>query len=119
VEPATPHDALFKAVFSQPEHAAGELRHLLPPTFAERIDWPTLALVSGAYVDEDLRHSHSDLLFSARCEGASVLLYLLFEHQSTHDPLMAYRLLRYMVRIWEAVLAEDPARARGGRPARA
>jgi predicted transposase YdaD len=26
----TPHDALFKAVFGQPEHAAGALRAVLP-----------------------------------------------------------------------------------------
>jgi hypothetical protein len=112
VEIGTPHDALFKAVFSQPEHAAGELRQLLPAALAERIDWPSLTLVPGVYVDEDLRGTQSDLLFTARCDGASLLLYLLFEHQSTHDPRMAFRLLRYMVRIWESVLAADAARPR-------
>jgi hypothetical protein len=104
---AAPHDAIFKAVFSQPEHAAGELRHLLPPKLAARIDWSALTLVPGVYVDEKLRLSHSDLLFTAPCGGASLLLYLLFEHQSTHDPRMAFRLLQYMVRIWEAVSRDD------------
>jgi hypothetical protein len=112
VEIATPHDALFKAVFSQPEHAAGELRQLLPAPLADRIDWPSLTLVPGAYVDEDLRLTQSDLLFTAPCDGASLLLYVLFEHQSTHDPRMAFRLLRYMVRIWESLLAVDAARPR-------
>lgn len=39
-------------------------------------------------------------------------MYVLFEHQSTNDPLMAFRLLRYLVRIWEAVLVEQPDRQR-------
>jgi hypothetical protein len=34
------------------------------------------------------------------------LLYVLFEHQSTDDALMAFRLLRYMVRIWEKHLQQ-------------
>jgi predicted transposase YdaD len=62
VQPPTPHDALVRAVFSDPEHAAGELRHLLDPAFAARVVWSTLRLVSGSYVDENLRGRHTDLL---------------------------------------------------------
>src|SRR5262249_47260686 len=38
-----------------------------------------------------------------------VLIYLLFEHQSTDDPLMPFRLLLYMVRVWEALVRETPS----------
>jgi predicted transposase YdaD len=112
VDTATPHDALFKAVFSRPEHAAGELRYLLPPPLAARIDWSALRLEPGTYIDKRLAGSASDLLFSAPCAGAELLIYLLFEHQSTHDPRMAFRLLRYMVRIWEVALAAEHPPAR-------
>jgi predicted transposase YdaD len=115
VQPPTPHDALVKAIFSDPEHAAGELRHLLDPAFAARIVWSSLRLVSGSYVDDSLRGRHTDLLFSARCltagnegETVEVLLYLLFEHQSTDDPLMPFRLLLYIVRVWEKIVRETP-----------
>src|SRR5262249_32626589 len=37
-----PHDALFQTVFSQPEHAAGALQHVLPESIAARIRWSTL-----------------------------------------------------------------------------
>src|SRR5262249_18262858 len=40
--------------------------------------------------------------------GGDVLAYLLFEHQSTTDDRMAFRLLRYLVRIWERWLTEHP-----------
>ena len=113
MQPPSPHDALVKAIFARPEHAEGELRRLLPPDLTARIDWSTLTLRPGTYVDDALRSRHSDLLFSATCAGKTpVLLYLLFEHQSTDDPLMAFRLLRYMVRIWDDHLRDHPGATR-------
>ena len=113
MQPPSPHDALVKAIFARPEHAEGELRRLLPPELNARIDWTTLTLRPGTYVDDALRSRHSDLLFSATCAGKTpVLLYLLFEHQSIDDPLMAFRLLRYMVRIWDDFLRDHPGATR-------
>ena len=102
------HDALFKATFSQIEHATGELQAILPPALTARIDFATLTLCPGNYVDEDLRQRYTDLLFSAEITGKKALLYVLFEHQSSVDPLMLFRLLAYMVRIWEAHLRSEP-----------
>ena len=49
------------------------------------------------------RSRFCDLLFS--CERADdsgrVLVYVLFEHQSSDTPIMLLRMLRYMVQIWE------------------
>ena len=99
----TPHDALFKSVFQQPENAAAELQHVLSAAHASAIDWSTLKLEPGSYIDEELAEQRSDLLFSAkaRASGERLLVYVLFEHQSTAEPTMALRLLSYMVRIWE------------------
>ncbi len=95
-----PHDALFKAIFRNPIHAAEELRHALGPQISGLVDWGSLRLESGEFVDEALADSHSDLLFSARAGDKTALVYLLFDHQSTPDPRMALRLLGYMHRIW-------------------
>ncbi len=102
------HDALFKATFSQVEHAAGEFQAILPPALAACIDFATLTLCPGNFVDPDLRQRYTDLLFSAEIAGKKALLYVLFEHQSSVDPLMLFRLLAYMVRIWEAHLRSEP-----------
>jgi predicted transposase YdaD len=56
------HDALFKAVFGQPEHARGALQSVLPAAMAEAVDWSTLALQPGSFVDPGLNPSHTDLL---------------------------------------------------------
>lgn len=106
---STPHDALFKAVFSQPQHAAVELRAVLPAALVERTDWSSLAVLPGSFVDGSLRERQSDLLFAARVGDADARFYVLFEHQSEPDPRMAFRLLRYVVRIWERCLEEAPS----------
>jgi hypothetical protein len=106
------HDALFKATFSQVEHAAGELRHILPPAIVAHLDLGTLALSPGSYVDEALKERSSDLLFSVQLGGRKALVYLLFEHQSRVDEQMAFRLLRYEVRIWEGFCKQNPSAKR-------
>jgi len=110
--PAAPHDALFKTVFSQIEHAEGELRLVLPPALVAHIDFKTLSLRAGSFVDEALRERATDLLFSVDIAGQQALLYVLFEHQSSSEALLCFRLLRYMVRIWESHL-KDHSEARG------
>jgi predicted transposase YdaD len=103
-----PHDAFVRATFSQPEHARGELMHLLPAALSARLDWASLALTPSSFVDQALEDSQSDLLFSVQLDGRPAFLYLLFEHQSTPDPLLVYRQLKYEVRIWERWLEEHP-----------
>ncbi len=106
-----PHDALFKAVLGKPEHARGALRSVVPAALAEALDWQTLTLRPSSFVDLALKEQHTDLLYSAAWkDGSEMLVFFLFEHQSAppKDGLMAYRLLRYQVRIWEDWCAEHP-----------
>lgn len=108
----SPHDSLFKYVFQQPEHAASELRAIFPSELSARLDWGSLELRPSNFIDDELRGRYADLLFSVRGEGLPAYVYVLFEHQSTSDPLMAFRLLRYVVRVWDSVLAHHPDRKR-------
>lgn len=104
-----PHDLFARYTFSHPERAAAELRAVLPPEVAARVDWSTLQHESGSVVDPKLRESQSDLLFSARLHGGQpVLLYFLLEHQSSVDRWMAFRMLRYVVRQLELWLQRHP-----------
>ena len=67
----------------------------------------------GTFIDEDLRESQSDLLYQVEhvATGHPVLMYMLFEHQSSPDPWLRLRLLRYCCRIWEADRRDDPERS--------
>ncbi len=81
---------------------------MLRAAIAAQIDWSTLALVPGSFVDPALKELRTDLLFSATLAGQRVLVYVLLEHQSRADPFMPLRLLAYMVRIWEHERRERP-----------
>ena len=107
-----PHDKLFKATFSNPENAAAFLRHHLPPSVANSIQWTALEYHPGSFIDEQLRGSEADLLFRVKAQDAEVFLYLLWEHRSSPSPLMALRLLSYMVRIWTQQAQEQSGTVR-------
>jgi len=105
-----PHDKLFRTVFADTEEAALFLREHLPAALSERLDWPSLALIETSFVDEALRESESDLLYTVQMKESEVraFLYLLFEHQSKPDPWMRFRLLKYMCRIWDESFKQRP-----------
>jgi hypothetical protein len=105
-----PHDRLFRHTFSVPEHAAAALRRALPDSVSRLIDWSTLRLEPGSFVDAALAGRESDLLFSARTAEGEALLYLLFEHQSEPHRWMPLRLAGYILRIWEGLRAREPGR---------
>ena len=110
--PSHPHDRLFRRIFSNPEHAAAELRTILPAELLTALDLPALEVVPGAsYVDAELAERQVDLLYRVphRESGEPALVYVLFEHQSSVDPRMPARLLVYMARIWEQWMRENPS----------
>ena len=108
----TPHNALVHRVFGNPDNSASELRLVLPAEASALIDWTTLKLCPGSFVDPQLVERHTDLLFTVRYAGRDAQLYVLFEHQSTPDRFMPFRLLRYIIRIWEAFLRDNPTAKR-------
>jgi predicted transposase YdaD len=104
-----PHDWLFKEIFSVPEHAASHLRSVLPAELVARIDWATLALENTRLHISGLDAKQADVLLSAQLAGRPALLYVVFEHQSTEDPKMPLRMLRYVLGVWSEYLKLHPA----------
>jgi hypothetical protein len=102
----TPHDALFKYTFSQPQHAIELFRSVLPAAVLPHIDFGTLRMEPTSFIDDELRARFSDLLFSVRLDRKRAYVYLLLEHQSSPERLMCRRLLRYVLDTWERNLEE-------------
>ena len=101
---ATPHDRFFKALMDRSAAAGALLRERLPPEIAIRLTDDLPVLMPGSFVDPNMGESHTDRLFRARLRGGGeVLIYVLIEHKSSRDPRVGFQLLKYMVRIWEAV----------------
>ena len=93
-------------------YPAGGVPQLTPSTIAT--EGYTAALVPAG-LKPDLAPQHGENLEAELTTdppqplaGKKTLLYVLFEHQSTVDPLMLFRLLAYMVRIWETHLQAEP-----------
>jgi predicted transposase YdaD len=108
----SPHDAVFRRVLGEPVNAASQLRAVLPRALVDRLDLDRLTQVSGSLVDATLRLRHSDLLFTVPLAGREAFIYVLVEHQSGPDPLMPFRMLRYVVRVWDRYLSEHPTATR-------
>ena len=107
------HDSLFRLAFARPAQAADHFRRHLPAAVVEAVRWETLELQDGSFVDPELKNLHTDLLYRARLQGeGELLLYVLLEHQSRVDYLMPFRVLQYLVRIWDRWLSDDSSRRR-------
>jgi hypothetical protein len=107
-KPDRPHDTFFKETFGDEKLAAAELRSVLPVSIGELFDWTTLRVESGTFQTRKDKNRFCDLLFSVRRVDidADAFVFVLFEHQSTDDALMALRVLRYMLRIWDKWLTQ-------------
>lgn len=103
-----PHDALFRAVFGDPDNAGELLRCILPAEITAAINWRTLRRIEGSFVDEALRDQHADVLLEAELDGTPTLIYILNEHKSVEDRWTALQMLRYVVAIWERFRREHP-----------
>lgn len=98
----TPHDALFRALLSDPERARDFLRDHLPNDIAGQLADTLPEIIEGSFVDEALAGSQSDLLLKVRlATGRDAFVHVLAEHKSTPDPGLPLQLASYMVRIWK------------------
>ena len=113
----TPHDTLFRAVFSDPVRARALLRDQLPNEIAGLLTDTPPRIVSGSFIDEDLRETQADLLLEVDlASGGAAFVYVLIEHKSYPDPEVVSQVLGYMVRIWRDYARHGEGRA--GRAAR-
>lgn len=119
--PRTHHDALFKRIFGNPQHAAEELRAVLPVQVVRHIDWSTLSLDHANLLGDGFKQYYGDLLFSTRLAKASadargrrrksrpkIFIWTLFEHQSTVDHWMAMRMVDMKLALWHRIREHSP-----------
>jgi len=98
-----PHDAVFKAFFSDAKIARNYLLHYTPETIHGQIDFGVFQRIDTAFVSGRFGISFSDVLYEARlASGASARMLFLFEHKSYLPSLPVHlQLLDYLLQIWE------------------
>jgi Putative transposase, YhgA-like/Domain of unknown function (DUF4351) len=108
-----PHDSFFKSLFGDVRNAAEVLRTALPPRVSAHIDWDSLQVVSASFVDDALKQRHGDMMYRARLtQGGETFLWVLFEHQSTVEERMAWRMLRMMFQTLDTWWTQHPEATR-------
>lgn len=99
------HDRFFRSIFGRPEHLQGLLENALPPTVVQTLDFTTLKVEPGTWIDRNHREHMSDIaasveLIKERGRNGPLHVYTLIEHKSYRDPAALLQLLRYMVQVW-------------------
>jgi len=75
---------------------------------AKHIDYTRLQRLDRTFISDNFRKRDADLVFIAPFLDEQeeitreVIIYILIENQSTVDPTMLFRILSYMLRIWES-----------------
>ena len=81
-----------------------ELLQIIGSDIVNALDFSRVQRVNTTFIADNLREQESDLVFLVPFQGidqTEVMIYILIEHQSTPDPSMGFRLLFYMVQIWD------------------
>jgi hypothetical protein len=74
---------------------------------ASRIDYDQIERIERTFVLENFRKREADMIFKApfldisKKPAHEVIIYILIEHQSSIDYMMPFRILSYMVQIWD------------------
>ncbi|MCC8398190.1 MAG: Rpn family recombination-promoting nuclease/putative transposase [Rickettsia endosymbiont of Labidopullus appendiculatus] len=102
------HDKIFRKSMENPIVAKEFLATHLPKDVLALIDSTTLKLEKDSFIEPDLSETISDVLFSVKFNDKDGYIFLLLEHQSTVDKIMAFRLFKYMINICDRYLTTNP-----------
>ena len=65
------HDKFYKQMMEYPEIAKGFLEYRLNPKFKALVDMSTVKAEKVSFVDDELKSSHSDMIFSVKTKNNS------------------------------------------------
>lgn len=93
------HDKYFRSAMRDLRVARDFMAQHLPRDILAVIELSTLSLQPESFIDPNFRQLISDVLYKVKIKERDSYIYLLAEHQSAPDRLMAFRLLRYVFAI--------------------
>lgn len=94
-----PHDRLFRNFLADINKAKDFLETYLPENIKKQCDFSALSFKPGSFVEKDLKHHFSDILYSIKIAGTKGYIYTLIEHETTPNKLTPFKLLRYQIAI--------------------
>ncbi len=101
-----PHDRLFRNFLADINKAKVFLETYLPENIKKQCDFSVLSFKPGSFVEKDLKHHFSDILYSVKIAGTPGYIYTLIEHETTPQKLTPFKLLRYQIAIMKQHLQQ-------------
>lgn len=95
------HDRFTRSAMSNPKVAEEFFQQNLPDNIKKAIDFSSLRLQKDSFIDDKLKLQIADLLYSVNFNGKPGFLYILFEHASSAQVLLPFRMLKYMIAIMD------------------
>jgi len=93
-----------KWLLESPENVR-ELIRIIATDVVEHLDFSRIQHIPTTFVPDNLRKQEADVVFLIPYRSGEsereVMLYILIEHQSTPSPSMGFRVLFYMMQIWD------------------
>lgn len=87
------------------------MHNYLPSEITKFLDTGTLRLEKDSFIDNKLKESFSDLLFSTDIDGREGYIYFLFDHKSYPDKAVGLQLLKYMAEIWNTKIKKEKVKS--------
>ena len=101
-------DRSIRRLLQDREYVRG-LVQIIAPDIEVFLDFNRITYQKRSFISKALQERESDVLLSVpfqedtdATDTDALLIYILIEHQSTVDKTMGFRLLSYMVQIWES-----------------
>ena len=125
---ASSSDPAYKLLFAQPRMVEDVVRGFVAPEWCGQLDFPTLAQMNAEHVGAGLHRRIGDMAWRVEFESASPsggpplatgkrpYLVILFEHQSTADPDMAFRMYEYVFLLHRHLRNNGTVKAQGRAP---
>jgi len=99
------HDSRYKQLFSNPKMLEELFLSFVHEDFVQRIDFSSATHLNSSFVAEDFKQTESDLIVQVKLKdsGTEAYLFLLIEFQSSPDPTMPIRVLRYLLDFYHSM----------------
>ncbi len=98
-EKSASHDLLFKALMARKD-VARDFINVFLPEIAQRIDIDSLQRMDKSFVDNALKQSLSDMIFTAKVRDSEAFIVFLYEHKSSKDKFLYLQLYQYIGNIF-------------------
>ena len=125
---ASSSDPAYKLLLAQPRLVEDAVRGFIAPEWCGQLDFSTLTQMNAEHVGADLHRRIGDMAWRVEFTPASPsggpplatgerpYLVILFEHQSTADPDMAFRMYEYVFLLHRHLRNNGTVKAQGRAP---